>query len=233
MRRIARSSRPRQHERSLKPRGLSAVVVAFDGVVADTLGLRASALNEALMAIAEHLDPDAVGHTAGAGSQAIAGRTFAEAARLLLASAPSSLTSQASARETLVDLVALDAARRYTAALSGGTSLLPGAVEMLNELALSSRVVARADSARRDVDAILALSGLDATFAFVRCSDDTPRLTGASVESAWAAIDRRLLAGEVAVENRTALEVAEIALDAARPFVGRVQRRRFPEATAR
>ena len=209
-----------------QPRGPSATIVAFDGVVADTLGLRARMLEEALAAMGGRLHlPDHIGTVDAA--QAIPGRTFAEAARELL---PSLLVrgDDVPPLETLVDLVAVDAGRRYGEALAHGISLHEEAQGLLAELAVSGKVIARADSARRDVDALLSLSALDGAFTFVRCSDDVPRQPSvASLESSWIAMDRRLLAGGIAIENRTAIEVAEVAIEAARPFAALVRRPRF------
>ena len=208
------------------PRGPSATIVAFDGVVADTLGVRARVLEEAISVVTQRMNlPNDVGSVDARG--AIPGRTFAEAARELL---PSLMARSGDVLplETLVDLVAVDAGRRYGEEISHGISLHTEAQGLLAELAVSDKVVARADSARRDVDALLSLSGLADAFTFVRCSDDAPRhpSTG-SLESAWIAMDRRLLQGGIAIGNRTVLEVAEVALEAARPFAALVRRPRF------
>ena len=183
-------------------------VVAFDGQVVDTLPLRGRALEEAIASVAG----DTIGH-AGSGSAGsattgsetskraiddwtrhpIAGRDFAEAARSILERQGHEPAVPELALETLVDLVALDAGRRYSASLSHGVALASGAAELLAELQRSGRVVARADSARRDVSAILALGALDHEFTFIRCSDDAPRLPGRSTrESSMAAISTRV-----------------------------------------
>jgi hypothetical protein len=163
----------------------------------------------------------------------IPGRTFVEAARTQLAMLLPDHAGELPPLETLADLAALDAGRRYRDLLSNGISLRPGVQRWLSTLASSGRLVARADSARRDVEAMLSLAGLDAAFAFVRCSDDTPRQAGAaSVDSAWIAVDRRLLAVGVPAANRMAIEIAGLALDAARPFAARVQRPSFQAGTS-
>jgi beta-phosphoglucomutase-like phosphatase (HAD superfamily) len=212
---------------STGPRGPTATVVAFDGVVADTLELRARALDEALAAAAARLQLDGAIHAVDS-RQAMPGRTFAEAARELLPVLIAGDAHDAPPRETLVDLIAVDAGRRYSNALSNGVSLQRDAGELLSTLAASGRLVARADSARHDVDAMLSLAGLEGAFTFVRCSDDAPRAIGApSLQGSWLAIDQRLLAAGVVIANRAAIEVAEIALEVARPFAGRVERSRF------
>ena len=228
--------------------GPSATVLAFDGLVADTLPARASALGAALSALSALSPLPADVMRTGLEETlraAIAGRTFAEAARLLLA-APhvagveslATTTNRETAnretanretadRETLVDLVAMDAGRRYTAALADGVSLCPGAVALVAELARAGRVVARADSVRRDVETVLAFAAIESGFTFVRCSDDLPRAPGlSSLEGSWRAIDRRLRASGVDIEQRVAMEVGAAA-DAARPFVAEVRASRF------
>lgn len=212
--------------------GPSATIVAFDGVIADTLDTRASVLDDALAAVSEQLqlrlDRQAIDSR-----QVVAGRTFAEAARDLLSALPMGFTDDAPPLETLVDLVAADAGRRYANALSDGISLCPGAGVLLAALASSGKVIARADSPRRDVDAMLSLAGLDGGFTFVRCSDDAPREIGASsLRSSWIAIDRRLTASGVASENRTAVEVDERAMAAARTFAALVRRPTLQEGNA-
>lgn len=158
-------------------------VVAFDGQIVDTLPLRTRALDEALASVA--------GFTGG--DLRVAGRDFAEAARLVLERLARDGAVPDDAVETLVDLVSLDAGRRYSALLSHGVSLALDAEVLLATLQRTGRVVARADSARRDVSSIMALGALEHVFMFIRCSDDAPRLPGAStLESSMAAISARV-----------------------------------------
>ena len=209
--------------------GLTATVLAFDGIVADTLPLRASALGSALSALTSFSAEQTGTRTDESLQRAIAGRTFAEAARALLAAG--SADGDEAERETLVDLVAMDAGRRYSAMLSSGVSLCPGATALLTELASTGKVVARADSIRRDVEAILGFAAIESGFTFVRCSDDMPRSPGlSSLEGSWQAIDRRLRASGVEVDRRIAIEVAGTAADAARPFVAEVRSSRFEKS---
>jgi len=133
--------------------------------------------------------------------------------------------------ETTVDIVAHDASRRYSATLAQGISLVHGAEAWLAELGKAHRIVARADSARREVNAVLMLSSLENAFFFVRCSDDAPRMPArSSLESSWTAIDTRLTASGVLPEQRYAFEQGSRAISVARPFVASVRTPTFRHA---
>ncbi|MEO7520986.1 MAG: hypothetical protein ABIW79_04145 [Gemmatimonas sp.] len=200
----------------------SVAIVALDGLVADTLALRRAALQSALQSL--------IGGSAHDTSNAVAGRTFTEMTRRILAAATPQF-SQSSIDETLVDLVAVDAARRYGEALRHGVSLVPGAAQWLRELGAAHRIVARADSIRRDATHMVTLASLESHFLFMRCSDDAPRLPGrGSLEGSWTAIDARLTASGVHAGNRSAFELAPEALATAKPFVASVQRPTFRHA---
>jgi hypothetical protein len=161
----------------------------------------------------------------------VSGRTFAESARVVLAASVESGGLPTTIDETTFDLVAHDAARRFTAALTHGVSLVDGAAGWLAELTRTNRIVARADSARRDVSRVLELSSLENLLLFVRCGDDAPRLPQrSSLDSSWAAIDARLTSIGVPTAQRLGFEHSELAADAARPFVASVQRPTFRHA---
>ncbi|HYW30375.1 MAG TPA: hypothetical protein VE869_02630 [Gemmatimonas sp.] len=177
-------------------------VVAFDGQVVDTLTLRARALEESLLSIVGGATSAAVESDVADTVALITGRDFAETARLVLERRVHEQQGAADELETLIDFVVLDASRRYSRSVSHGVSLVQGAAELLSTLRRTGRVVARADSVRRDVDAIMALGALEHEFMFIRCSDDAPRLPGGSTfAGSMAAIAARLR------DNRTTDEV--------------------------
>lgn len=201
-----------------------AIVIAWDDVVAETLTMRASALHGALDAERVRVEfVDVIG--------TVGGRTFSEAARLLLHE------SSTDADELLVDLVALRATRANADALAAGVSVAPDAVVYVRAAAArGSRVVLRADSARSETLAVLSPLGIADLFAFIRCSDDTgPRshepapapvrivdrrlATTSSVARSYAVIDARLRAVGIPPEDRLAIERHPIAADAASSLV--------------
>ena len=133
--------------------------------------------------------------------------------------------------ENTIDLVAHEASRRYGAALAQGISLVSGAAAWLAELGKTHRIVARADSSRREVNTILMLSSLENAFFFVRCSDDAPRIPSrSSLEASWSAIDARLTSSGVLPGQRFAFEHAARAVSVARPFVASVRTPTFRHA---
>lgn len=202
-----------------------ALVVAFDGFIALTGPARASALasgleRHGLFTGTAEFDA-AVTRLPGGG---LAGHTFAEAARALLREL-AAVGDAAGADETLVDLISLEASRKYARLLADGVQVAPEALTfVLRETARSRRVVARADSARAEVNVVLEMGGLASAFSFVRCSDDAPRVTGhASVLDAWHAIDRRLQSSGISPAQRDAVELTPYTHDVARPFVAHMR----------
>lgn len=183
---------------------MSAIVLAFDGVLADTLGLRVHALCAA--AHAEGIGIDDV-----RAADALPARAFYECVRLLLPAAD----------ETTCDLIALRAQQHYTTRVAQGVDLTVQAATTLHQAQQSAaRMVLRADSERRDVERVLRHWEREATFALVRCADDLPRWPHrTSVESSYRAIAARLDALRVSGERR-AWENSLTAVHAARAVIG-------------
>lgn len=188
-------------------------MVPFDGFIVDTLDSRAAALAHAF---SEVLGESMIAHC----RDALPGRTFNEAAHAL-----GSAVGAVTVDETLLDIVALAAAREFSRSLLHGVTLLPHAMQWLAGCqSRSVRVVARADSARHDVNAVLALGMLGEAFAFVRCSDDVPRVAAiASLEASWQAIDRRLTTAGIRSDRRSAMEFTPDAQRIAARWVAAVQ----------
>jgi beta-phosphoglucomutase-like phosphatase (HAD superfamily) len=185
---------------------MPALIVAFDGVLADTLPLRAQTLADAAGA---EFHPRAV----DAALAVLPGLTFAEAAMALF-------PAEASSDPTLPELVALRAQRAYRHLAQHGVPFRAEVIRALQEASERGvRVVVRADSERADVEPLLAMAGLEHQTAFVRCSDDLPRGPEPSLVRSWRAIDTRLDRMQQPVTARTAWETSSETLLSAQPFV--------------
>jgi beta-phosphoglucomutase-like phosphatase (HAD superfamily) len=154
-----------------------AVILAFDGVLFDTLPARTAALHEALAAEGMPIADEQV-------RDALPGRAMAEALQQL------DPTPQDFTRH---DLVLLRAQRLYAGIIAHGVPLVPeGLAALRDAVAAGHRVVLRSDSERRHVEPLLALSGLDTQVSLLRCADDPPRGAGSSFDRSWQHIDERL-----------------------------------------
>ncbi len=185
-------------------------IVAFDGLIADTLPLRARAVAEAISAEYPLTTVEDVICTVG-------GRSISEAVDAALVGC-----HEATGDDTMRDLIVLRAQRACSTAISQGVPLCRNTREWVRQQsAAGQRLVFRADSSRRDVDQLLQLSGLEQSAMFVRCSDDLPRCVGdSSVERSYAAIDARLHAHFLSREGRLALERSSLAARAASRHIG-------------
>ncbi len=185
---------------------MPALILAFDGVLADTLPLRAHALADACAAEFHPRPHDEA-------LAVIAGRTMLEAALALF-------PAEAASDPTLPELVALRAQRGYRHLVQHGVSLRADIIARMRETATrGSRLVVRADSERRDVEPLLAMAGLEHVISVLRCSDDAPRGPGRSVVRSWHAIGDRLQSMHIPMTERTALETNAETLAVALPFV--------------
>ena len=182
---------------------MTALVLAFDGLVANTLDARVESLQFALNA------EGALGAVERI-RVALPGRTFHEAATAIIGGDDA----------TLVDLAALRAQQEFSRRLAHGVSLAVNARAYIErQRATGMSLVLRADSLRRDVERVLQLTDLELAFTLVRCPDDLPRARGMStIEASYAAISTRLDA--LRTGERRALEYAADAADVARRFVG-------------
>jgi beta-phosphoglucomutase-like phosphatase (HAD superfamily) len=177
------------------------LVIAFDGVLFDTLDARAEALSNALSADGVQLSSDAVRDT-------VEGRTFPEAVRALL---PTD-----SLDETALDLASLRAERAFNALAAGGLALNTRARDVLLRAATVTRIVLRADSNRREVDALLNLAGLDVAVSMTRCSDDPLHIAtqpasaraANSLERSYDSIKRRMAQNMSLLGENTSLGIA-------------------------
>jgi beta-phosphoglucomutase-like phosphatase (HAD superfamily) len=189
-----------------------ALILAFDGVLADTLPLRAHAMADACAAEFHPRRQEQV-------RALIAGRTMLEAALALF-------PAEAASDPTVPELVALRAQRAYRHLAQHGVPLRADVMRDIQEaIAQGTRIVVRADSERRDVEPLLAMASLEHQVSLLRCSDDAPRGPGASIRRSWQAIDARLTAMQQPAPQRIAWETDEGTAAAARPFVSAVHTR--------
>lgn len=137
---------------------MPALIVAFDGVLADTLGLRAEAIGAACLE--EHLTVDVDNIR-----PVVAGRSLDEAVVHLLRERRGALPktgTDPAADDTTIDLVSLRAQRHYAARLVQGVALNATIQQqILDRSRAGHRIVIRADSLRRDVEPLIMLSDLE------------------------------------------------------------------------
>jgi beta-phosphoglucomutase-like phosphatase (HAD superfamily) len=189
---------------------MPALIVALDGVLADTPPLRAHALADACVAESRPCPVDAA-------QAVLPGLTFLEAAMALF-------PVEASSDPTLPELVALRAQRAYGHIVQHGVPFRGEVLRALQDAAARGvRVVIRADSERRDVEPLLAMAELDHLTAFVRCSDDLPNGREPSLLRSWRAIDTRLDRMQQSVTVRTAWETSRGTSLTAESFVAAVR----------
>jgi beta-phosphoglucomutase len=138
---------------------IDAVLFEFDGVLADTGGARSDALRSTL-------HEDGVALSANEYREHCAGRSFSDAVRAALELRGVVLD------ETGVDLLVLRAERAYGVAVGKGITLADGVPQVVERLAGSVRLGIVTRAARREVDSVLALAGLDHAFTVVVTAED-------------------------------------------------------------
>src|SRR5690242_9305144 len=137
---------------------VDAVLLEWDGVLADTGVARRDALLQALA------DEDV----------AWSAEDFdAHCAALDVHSAAAVAVERTRGDDpALVDLVVLRAGRAFTERLAGGVTLQPGAVEFLRAAEPRARLAIASRTSRAETDLFLRLSGLDGMMACVFTADD-------------------------------------------------------------
>lgn len=192
------------------------LVVAFDGVLFDTLPLRTSAICEALVTEGVTISDDLV-------ASIVASRSVAETVRACLHKLQ--LEQSSGIDETLLDLATLRANRAVADLTSRGASLNVIVRDKLRRAAAVTRIVVRADSRRREVEQLLIMAELESIVSFVRCSDDgsppSEHVAGAStLERSYAHIVRRMAGNANLLGEASAIGIA---LEASEP--GRITAR--------
>ena len=157
---------------------LDAVLLEWEGVLADTGAARRDAL---LRALAD----EGVPSTVAAYDACCGGLDVRSAAAAAL---------RASGRDdaTLADLVALRAARAFTERLAEGFSLMPGAMELVTGAAHRARVAIVTQAGRAETELALRLAGLDEAIGTVLTVDDVtdPPPSPALIQRALAQLSR-------------------------------------------
>lgn len=181
-------------------------IVAFDGIIADSLPPRAKALAEA---ISHEWAPLGIEVPSSDLLPLLPGRTFEECVAVAIQQLPALQREPVRQDFTWHELVAMRAQREWANAAAHGVPLLDGVLGRLETLvARGVRLVLRSDSHRREVEPLLRLAGLEDIMLFVRCADDLPRTAGvSSLQASYEAIDARLERLRIPCAQRDAVEV--------------------------
>jgi beta-phosphoglucomutase-like phosphatase (HAD superfamily) len=202
---------------------MNVIILGFDGVLADTLELRARALAMASVEFGVHpVSEKSVGRLVTRLVRQLPGRSLTRLARAIVG-------NTAAADPTLVELVALHAQRAISQRMRQGVDISPLARMWLEQQALRGvRVVLRSDSIRADVDRTLRMFELEALFGFVHCADDPIAATvrgafAGTLKRSYASITDRL-DGREKTSDRVAYESGDYATSIASAFVTRAAR---------
>ncbi len=136
-----------------------ALIFEFEGVLADTADLRRDALRTSLADTGFALDEASF-------AECCHGLPFREAVERLAATRALALDA------TGAELAALRADRLFADGAARGISLQPGAYALLGQLAGRARLAIVTRAARRTVEFVLSLAGLDHVFETIVTSDD-------------------------------------------------------------
>jgi HAD superfamily hydrolase (TIGR01509 family) len=184
------------------PARASAVLCELEGVLFDTLPLRAAALHEAFAASGLHVDQEAV-------RSASRGRSPADAVAVIAKGMQTPIDELAS------DILVLDAGRRFAARAAAGVSLRPGAAAFVrsvrNRALLAGVTRARRDEARL----MLTLADLTDSFAFMITADDVVR-GKPDPAGYFRALDRLRQRRQIGAEEVVAVEDSVAGIAAAR-----------------
>jgi beta-phosphoglucomutase-like phosphatase (HAD superfamily) len=137
---------------------LDAVLLEWEGVLADTASARRDALSRALAA--EGIRVDAPSWFA---------QTHAESPHDAISSA---LAQLGRADPTLADLVAARATRAFAERLGQGFVLLPGAREFVERVQLTTRIAIVTSATRAETEFMLTLAGLESAVSLIVSADD-------------------------------------------------------------
>jgi beta-phosphoglucomutase-like phosphatase (HAD superfamily) len=179
-----------------------AVLLDWEGLLADTAGNRRAAIALALSA-------EGVAFDEGAYDDRFAGRSL----RSIVASA----LSWRAGDDTLVELVSLRAQRELVARLAQGFVVAPEVVRFVEHAQLRAPVMVVTAAGRDETDAALRLAGLRDSFAAIVTADDVPEdaPSPTQIDAALAHLSRRR-AGGLARDRVLALATTTPAILAAR-----------------
>lgn len=171
---------------------IDAVLVEFEGVIAETRAARREALLDSLrddgiaLSDSEYLEC----------CESMPVRASVRAALALRDGTPD---------ETAIELAAVRAERRFSSRVLTGLSLADGARAFVESLQSRTRLGIVTRASRTDVDTMLALSGLEHAFEFVIADDDAYR-PKPSPDQYLGALDRLGRLRAVVPKNVVALE---------------------------
>jgi beta-phosphoglucomutase-like phosphatase (HAD superfamily) len=138
---------------------IDAVLLEFEGVIADTSATRR-------MTLLETLRDDGVALSESEYIEHCAGMPVRASVRAALA------LRNFARDETLVELVATRTERRFAELVGTGLSLVHGVAELIETLQGQTRLGIVSRASRIDIDATLALGQLDHAFEFIIAGDD-------------------------------------------------------------
>ena len=187
-------------------------IVAFDGMLADTIPLRATALSQAIVQACAEVGVAVCVHDLLPVVHALMpGRTFQEAMAAAVVQLP--MWQQPPLRDdvTMHDLAVLRAQRAWSTMVAQGVPWQHGALTRLHAMvAQGVRVVVRSDSQRHEVEPVLRQADLIDGIRFLCCADDPPRKAGVSMlQTSHEAIDARLSRLGVPRAQRDLIEGSE------------------------
>lgn len=154
------------------------LVIAFDGLIADTLPIRAGAVslalsNEGITINADDAMPYAAGRSLHEAVRAAAGGRIQD--------------------ETALDLAGFVAVRQCNLDMQGAVALQPVAQDWISRAAMKARIGIRAESRRADVERVLDAADLTPYISFVVAGDEvTSTLARTTFETGWQRIRERL-----------------------------------------
>ena len=171
---------------------VDAVLLEWEGVLADTRAARRDALRGALAA-------EGVAHTLSDDDEQLRGLGVVASVRTVM-------RHMGCADATLADLLVLRASRGFADAMAAGLVLAPGARAFVQAVQSRARVAVVTRAARAETEVALRLAGLEDAITTLVCADDVPD------ESPCAAAYRAAcarLARVRAMEPRQALAVVD------------------------
>jgi HAD superfamily hydrolase (TIGR01509 family) len=181
---------------------IDAVLVEFEGVIADTRAARREALLHALR-------EDGVGLSDSEYAEHCAAMPVRSSVRAAFA------LRHLERDEVAIELLALHAERRFASAVDTGLSLVDGAAELIESLQGQVRLGIVSRGSRSEIDSTLALAQLDHPFEFIIANDDAfqPKPSPAAYVGA---LDRLARRRAVAPRNVVALEDGPVGIHAAK-----------------
>ncbi|MEO7965815.1 MAG: HAD family phosphatase [Gemmatimonadaceae bacterium] len=181
---------------------LDAILLEFEGVLADTTAPRRDAITSVL-------EDEGIFLSESEYRGACAGRSTADAVRAVIA------LRRLAFDETATDLLALRIERAFSAHLSKGVVLVDGAREVVERLAARTRLGIVSRASRRDIEFIISLARLDHAFMCIIGAEDAypPKPSPAPYLAALRRLERKRSAPEHRVV--VALEDAQDGIRAA------------------